>query len=164
MKKTIKKSEIRKLVKENLSAFYMDAKPFGVVGAGRLSDALKDAEQVEVNDTELEMAISETIKGLERNAKVRMQAEAAGVKSAGMLNESISESNQETIKKMETLVRDALGLKSLVKIESMGGGRMLYVFSNPKEGKMIAKHFKKRGHLEKTIPVRGDRFGVIMKA
>ena len=79
----------------------------------------------------------------------------------GKPNESVSENKQEMLKTMETMVRDGLGLKSLVKIEPMGGGVLGYVFSNPKEGKMIAKQFKKRGKLKKTETIAG-KFVVFM--
>jgi len=87
------------------------------------------------------------------------------MKLSKVLNENISENKKEMLKTMETMVRDGLGLKSLVKIEPMGGGVLGYVFSNPKEGKMIAKQFKKRG----VLAARGmknvaGRFVVYMKA
>jgi len=81
----------------------------------------------------------------------------------GKPNESVSENKQEMLKTMETMVRDGLGLKSLIKIEPMGSGVLGYVFSNPKEGKMIAKQFKKRGKLKKTETIAG-RFVVFMTA
>ena len=84
----------------------------------------------------------------------------------GKPNESVSENKrQETLKKMETMVRDALGLKSLIKIEPMPGGILGYVFSDQKQAKMITKQFKKRG----VLAARGmknvaGRFVVYMKA
>ena len=84
------------------------------------------------------------------------------MKLSKVLNENISENKKEMLKTMETMVRDGLGLKSLVKIEPMGGAGVLgYVFSNPKEGKMIAKQFKKRGKLKKTETIAG-KFVVFM--
>ena len=83
------------------------------------------------------------------------------MKLSKVLNENISENKKEMLKTMETMVRDGLGLKSLVKIEPMGGGVLGYVFSNPKEGKMIAKQFKKRGKLKKTETIAG-KFVVFM--
>ena len=41
------------------------------------------------------------------------------MKLSKVLNENISENKKETLKKMETMVRDGLGLKSLIKIEQM---------------------------------------------
>ena len=43
----------------------------------------------------------------------------------------------------------------------MGGGVLGYVFSNPYEGKLIAKQFKKRGKLKKTETIAG-KFVVFM--
>ena len=64
------------------------------------------------------------------------------MKLSKVLNENISENKKEMLKTMETMVRDGLGLKSLVKIEPMGGGVLGYVFSNPKEGKMICRLYE----------------------
>tara|TARA_B100000242_G_C42873374_1_gene405283 strand:+ start:230 stop:493 length:264 start_codon:yes stop_codon:yes gene_type:complete len=87
------------------------------------------------------------------------------MKLSKVLSENISENKKETLKKMETMVRDGLGLKSLIKIEQMPGGILGYVFSDQKQAKMITKQFKKRG----VLAARGmknvaGRFVVYMKA
>ena len=78
------------------------------------------------------------------------------------LSHLLKESASDTLRRMEQLVRDGMGLKSLKKIEHMDKGNILiYVFSNPKEGKLLAKSLKKKGKLKKTQKV-GDNFAVFM--
>jgi len=78
------------------------------------------------------------------------------------LSDVMKESTADTLRRMEQLVRDGMGLKSLKKIEHMQKGKILiYVFSNPKEGKLLAKSLKKKGKLMKTQKV-GDNFAVFM--
>jgi len=78
------------------------------------------------------------------------------------LSTLLKESSSDTLRRMEQLVRDGMGLKSLKKIEHMDKGNILiYVFSNPKEGKLLAKSLKKKNKLKKTQKV-GDNFAVFM--
>jgi len=78
----IKKSELRKVVKEHMQMFFSDSKPFATVGRAPTFEAgIEDpnSDGVKVDEDALEDAIAETIKGLEKNASLRMRAEAKGV-------------------------------------------------------------------------------------
>ena len=87
MKKQIKKSELRKLVREHLSSFMPGVAPLGAVGRSTLQDSLDKAAGVEVNKEEFDAILSKVVSQLEKNASVRMTAEAAGVKTQDQLSE-----------------------------------------------------------------------------
>ena len=82
----IRKSQLRKQIRESLQVFFSDSKPFATVGrSGGIPG-------VEVDEEALEDVIEQTMEELESNAKLRMQAEAAGVKNTGdiLLKKTIS--------------------------------------------------------------------------
>ena len=82
----IRKSQLRKQIRESLQVFFSDSKPFATVGrSGGIPG-------VEVDEEALEDVIEQTMEELESNAKLRMQAEAAGVKNTGdiLLKKNIS--------------------------------------------------------------------------
>jgi len=78
------------------------------------------------------------------------------------LSHLLKESASDTLRRVEKLVRDGMGLKSLQRIEHMDkGATLIYIFSNPKEGKLLAKSLKKKGKLKKTQKA-GEKFAVFM--
>ena len=78
------------------------------------------------------------------------------------LSHLLKESSSDTLRRMEKLVRDGMGLKSLQRIEHMDkGATLIYIFSDPKEGKLLAKSLKKKGKLKKTLKA-GGKFAVFM--
>ena len=82
----IKKSELRKVVKEHMQMFFSDSKPFATVGRAPTFEAgIEDpnSEEIKVAEDALDDAIAETIKGLEKGASLRMKAEARGVGNVG---------------------------------------------------------------------------------
>ena len=82
----IKKSELRKVVKEHMQMFFSDSKPFATVGRAPTFEAgIEDpnSEEIKVDEDALDDAIAETIKGLEKGASLRMRAEARGVGNVG---------------------------------------------------------------------------------
>ena len=87
MKKQIKKSELRKLVKEHLSSFMPGVAPLGAMGNATLQDSLDKAAGVEVNKEEFDAILSKVVSQIEKNASIRMTAEAAGVKGKEYLTE-----------------------------------------------------------------------------
>ena len=87
MKKQIKKSELRKLVKEHLSSFMPGVAPLGAMGNATLQDSLDKAAGVEVNKEEFDAILSKVVSQIEKNASIRMTAEAAGVKGKESLTE-----------------------------------------------------------------------------
>ena len=78
----IKKSDLRKAVREHLQMWMTDNKPLGMISMrGSLEPA--NNEDIEVDQEALDDAIKDTLKHLEADATLRMQAEAAGVKNTG---------------------------------------------------------------------------------
>jgi hypothetical protein len=103
----IKKSELRKVVKEHMQMFFSDSKPFATVGRAPTFEAgIEDpnSEEIKVDQDALDDAIAETIKGLEKGASMRMRAEARGVSNVG----------DETIKKViRKIINEISGVDSL---------------------------------------------------
>ena len=108
----IKKSELRKVVQERLQMFFSDSKPFATVGRGpSLAPGIDDPnsnEDIEVDKDALDAAIKETLKHLEADATLRMQAEAAGVKNTGDVER---ESVKNVIRKVITEISGVDSLK-----------------------------------------------------
>ena len=101
MKKQIKKSELRKLVKEHLSSFMPGVAPLGAMGNATLQDSLDKAAGVEVNKEEFDAILSKVVSQIEKNASIRMTAESVGVKDKSSLNEAKS-----IIPQLEKIVQD----------------------------------------------------------
>ena len=103
----IKKSELRKVVKEHMQMFFSDSKPFATVGRAPTFEAgIEDpnSDGVKVDEDALEDAIAETIKGLEKNASLRMRAEAKGVSNV----------HDEKVKKViRKMINEISGVDSL---------------------------------------------------
>jgi len=78
----IKKSDLRKAVREHLQVWMSDNKPLGMLSM-KGSIAPASTEDVDVDEDALDDAIAETIKGLEKGASMRMRAEARGVSNVG---------------------------------------------------------------------------------
>jgi len=87
MKKQLKKSELRKLVKEHLSSFMPGVAPLGAMGNATLQDSLDKAAGVEVNKEEFDAILSKVVSQIEKNASIRMTAESAGVKGSESIRE-----------------------------------------------------------------------------
>ena len=79
----IKKSELRKAVKEHMQIFMSDQKPLGMISMRGTLEPADTKEEIKVDKEALDDAIKETLKHLEADATLRMQAEAAGVKNTG---------------------------------------------------------------------------------
>jgi len=78
----IKKSDLRKAVREHLQVWMSDNKPLGMLSM-KGSIAPASTEDVDVDEEALDDAIKDTLKHLEADASLRMQAEAAGVSNVG---------------------------------------------------------------------------------
>ena len=153
-KQTIKKSELRTLIKEHLSAFYLDATPFATIGAGSLSDTL-NSEKIDMNEEELQNAIAETVSQLERNAKIRMQAEAAGVGRKNILNKSM------VTKNISKMIREELKLRSLKSV-SVTNNKIDFTFGTAEEGNTFANYLKEEKRLHGIEGVSKERVVVSM--
>ena len=79
----IKKSELRKAVKEHMQIFMSDQKPLGMISMRGTLEPADTKEEIKVDKEALDDAIKETLKHLEADATLRMPAEAAGVKNTG---------------------------------------------------------------------------------
>ncbi len=93
----IKKSDLRKAVREHLQMWMTDNKPLGMISMrGTLEPA--NNEEIEVDKEALDDAIKETLKHLEADATLRMQAEAAGVKNTGDVErDSVKDATRKVI-------------------------------------------------------------------
>lgn len=125
MKKQIKKSELRKLVREHMSSFIPGVAPLGAVGRSTLQDSLDKAAGVEVNKEEFDAILSKVVSQLEKNASVRMTAEAAGVKDKGSLNEAKS-----IIPQLEKIVQDKQHAKIKGKVVDLFTASMIMKIYN----------------------------------
>ena len=111
----IKKSELRKIIKEQVSAFFVTPEPLGTVSRSKsLDTALRGhgfkSKDSEVNEKELDRAIQMTMRDLEAGAASRMRskpmdearklphAPARGYKGRAKVNK------KEFIKKVQSLV------------------------------------------------------------
>jgi len=105
----IKKSDLRKIVKEHLM-WMSDNKPLGMISMrGSLEPA--NNEEVEVDKEALDDAIKDTLKHLEADATLRMQAEAAGVgNTADVRKEQLNNALKDPIRKM---INEISGVDSL---------------------------------------------------
>lgn len=153
-KQTIKKSELRTLIKEHLSAFYLDATPFATIGAGSLSDTL-NSEKIDMNEEELQNAISETVSQLERNAKIRMQAEAIGVGRKRALSRNV------VTKNIGKMIREELKLKSLKSV-SVTNNEVNFTFGSTEEGNVFANHLKEEKRLHGVENISKERVIISM--
>ena len=79
----IKKSELRKAVKEHMQIFMSDQKPLGMISMRGTLEPADTKEEIKVDKEALDDAIKETLKHLEADATLRMQAEAACVNNTG---------------------------------------------------------------------------------
>ena len=104
----IKKSELRKAVKEHMQIFMSDQKPLGMISMRGTLEPADKKEEIEVDKDALDAAIKETLKHLEADATLRMQAEAAGVKNTGDVER---ESVKNVIRKVITEISGVDSLK-----------------------------------------------------
>ena len=81
----IQKSHLRKLVREHLTAFYVDDAPFASV---RRMAGDKLEQEPGKNPVKNEDAVIEALRYIEDSAKLRMQAEANGVGNTGSMDEA----------------------------------------------------------------------------
>ena len=103
----IKKSDLRKAVREHLQMWMTDNKPLGMISMrGSLEPA--NNEDIEVDQEALDDAIKDTLKHLEADATLRMQAEAAGVKNTGDVER---DSVKDVIRKVITEISGVDSLK-----------------------------------------------------
>ena len=125
MKKQIKKSELRKLVKEHLSSFMPGVAPLGAMGNATLQDSLDRAAGVEVNKEEFDAILSKVVGQIEKNASIRMTAESVGVKDKSSLNEAKS-----IIPQLEKIVQDKQHAKIKGKIVDLFTASMIMKIYN----------------------------------
>ena len=125
MKKQVKKSELRKLVKEHLSSFMPGIAPLGAMGNATLQDSLDKAAGVEVNKEEFEAILSKVVSKIEKNASIRMTAESVGVKDKSSLNEAKS-----IIPQLEKIVQDKQHAKIKGKIVDLFTASMIMKIYN----------------------------------
>lgn len=128
MKKQVKKSELRKLVKEHLSSFMPGIAPLGAMGNATLQDSLDKAAGVEVNKEEFEAILSKVVSKIEKNASIRMTAESVGVKDKGSLNE-LNEA-KSIIPQLEKIVQDKQHAKIKGKIVDLFTASMIMKIYN----------------------------------
>ena len=125
MKNQIKKSELRKLVKEHLSSFMPGVAPLGAMGNATLQDSLDRAAGVEVNKEEFDAILSKVVSQIEKNASIRMTAESVGVKDKSSLNEAKS-----IIPQLEKIVQDKQHAKIKGKIVDLFTASMIMKIYN----------------------------------
>ena len=80
----IQKSHLRKLVREHLTAFYVDDAPFASVRRMAGEEVEQESGKTPVKN---EDAVKEALRYVEDSAKLRMQAEASGVSNTGSIKE-----------------------------------------------------------------------------
>ena len=164
--KQIKKSELRKLVKEHLSSFMPGVAPLGAMGNATLQDSLDKAAGVEVNKEEFDAILSKVVSQIEKNASIRMTAEAAGVKG----KESITEISGDEEEKdaaddvMEGLIPEGKKAKLTDKVLDDPSTIKLMNPSNPKETFVIFSRNIKgmRGKQDKFSMATIDKNGMII--
>jgi len=107
----IRKSEIRKAVQEHLQVWMSNDKPLGMISMrGSIEPA--DREDIEVDNEALDDAIKETLKHLEADATLRMQAESAGVSNtADVEKENFHNSIKGAIRKVMVEISGVDSLK-----------------------------------------------------
>ena len=125
MKHKIKKSELRKLVKEHLSSFTPGVAPLGAMGNATLQDSLDKAAGVEVNKEEFDAILSKVVSQIEKNASIRMTAESVGVKDKSSLNEAKS-----IIPQLEKIVQDKQHAKIKGKVVDLFTASMIIKIYN----------------------------------
>ena len=80
----IQKSHLRKLVREHLTAFYVDDAPFASVRRMAGEEVEQESGKTPVKN---EDAVKAALRYVEDSAKLRMQAEASGVSNTGSIKE-----------------------------------------------------------------------------
>ena len=118
MKHKIKKSELRKLVKEHLSSFTPGVAPLGAMGNATLQDSLDKAAGVEVNKEEFDAILSKVVSQIEKNASIRMTAESAGVKDKSALKEISGDEEEKDA--ADDVMEAALRKNKKVRVDSSG--------------------------------------------
>ena len=166
MKKQIKKSELRKLVKEHLSSFMPGVAPLGAMGNATLQDSLDRAAGVEVNKEEFDAILSKVVSQIEKNASIRMTAEAAGVKGKESLTEISGDEEEKDAADdvMETLIPEGKKAKLTDKVLDDPSTIKLINPSNPKETFVIFSRNIKgmRGKQDKFSMATIDKNGMII--
>ena len=166
MKKQIKKSELRKLVKEHLSSFMPGVAPLGAMGNATLQDSLDKAAGVEVNKEEFDAILSKVVSQIEKNASIRMTAEAAGVKGKESLTEISGDEEEKDAADdvMEGLIPEGKKAKLTDKVLDDPSTIKLMNPSNPKETFVIFSRNIKgmRGKQDKFSMVTIDKNGMII--
>tara|TARA_Y100000114_G_scaffold26755_1_gene22459 strand:- start:41 stop:619 length:579 start_codon:yes stop_codon:yes gene_type:complete len=166
MKKQIKKSELRKLVKEHLSSFMPGVAPLGAMGNATLQDSLDKAAGVEVNKEEFDAILSKVVSQIEKNASIRMTAEAAGVKGKESLTEISGDEEEKDAADdvMEGLIPEGKKAKLTDKVLDDPSTIKLMNPSNRKETFVIFSRNIKgmRGKQDKFSMVTIDKNGMII--
>ena len=167
MKKQIKKSELRKLVKAHLSSFMPGVAPLGAMGNATLQDSLDKAAGVEVNKEEFDAILSKVVSQIEKNASIRMTAEAAGVKGKESLTEISGDEEEKDAADdvMEVkLVPEGKKAKLSDKVINDPSTIKLINPSNPKETFVIFSRNIKgmRGKQDKFSMATIDKNGMII--
>ena len=166
MKKQIKKSELRKLVKEHLSSFMPGVAPLGAMGNATLQDSLDRAAGVEVNKEEFDAILSKVVSQIEKNASIRMTAEAAGVKGKESLTEISGDEEEKDAADdvMETLIPEGKKAKLTDKVLDDPSTIKLINPSKPKETFVIFSRNIKgmRGKQDKFSMATIDKNGMII--
>ena len=166
MKKQVKKSELRKLVKEHLSSFMPGVAPLGAMGNATLQDSLDKAAGVEVNKEEFDAILSKVVSQIEKNASIRMTAEAAGVKGKESLTEISGDEEEKDAADdvMEGLIPEGKKAKLTDKVLDDPSTIKLMNPSNRKETFVIFSRNIKgmRGKQDKFSMVTIDKNGMII--
>ena len=166
MKKQIKKSELRKLVKEHLSSFMPGVAPLGAMGNATLQDSLDKAAGVEVNKEEFDAILSKVVSQIEKNASIRMTAESAGVKDKSALKEISGDEEEKDAADdvMERLIPEGMKAKLTDKVLDDPSTIKLMNPSNRKETFVIFSRNIKgmRGKQDKFSMVTIDKRGMVI--
>ena len=166
MKKQIKKSELRKLVKEHLSSFMPGIAPLGAMGNATLQDSLDKAAGVEVNKEEFDAILSKVVSQIEKNASIRMTAESAGVKDKSALKEISGDEEEKDAADdvMERLIPEGMKAKLTDKVLDDPSTIKLMNPSNRKETFVIFSRNIKgmRGKQDKFSMVTIDKRGMVI--
>ena len=166
MKKQVKKSELRKLVKEHLSSFMPGIAPLGAMGNATLQDSLDKAAGVEVNKEEFDAILSKVVSQIEKNASIRMTAESAGVKDKSALKEISGDEEEKDAADdvMERLIPEGMKAKLTDKVLDDPSTIKLMNPSNRKETFVIFSRNIKgmRGKQDKFSMVTIDKRGMVI--
>ena len=166
MKHKIKKSELRKLVKEHLSSFTPGVAPLGAMGNATLQDSLDKAAGVEVNKEEFDAILSKVVSQIEKNASIRMTAESAGVKDKSALKEISGDEEEKDAADdvMERLIPEGMKAKLTDKVLDDPSTIKLMNPSNRKETFVIFSRNIKgmRGKQDKFSMVTIDKRGMVI--